>query len=82
MLYSALDCTALYRKVVRDGHADMAVSNAIGSNVFEILVRSSSALLHGGSALTLQVCLGVPWLLQTAWVQPDGQLIVQHKVVI
>ena len=31
------------------GLGDMAVSNAVGSNVFDILI-----------------CLGVPWILQTA----------------
>ncbi|XP_046548363.1 probable sodium/potassium/calcium exchanger CG1090 isoform X1 [Haliotis rubra] len=45
--------------VVREGLGDMAVSNAIGSNVFDILV-----------------CLGVPWLLQTAVLRPGSEVQV------
>ena len=33
----------------REGHGDMAVSNSLGSNVFDILL-----------------CLGLPWLLESA----------------
>lgn len=48
--------------VVREGHGDMAVSNAIGSNVFDILV-----------------CLGLPWFLDTAIVNPDEYVKVTSK---
>ncbi|CAG2177523.1 unnamed protein product [Oppiella nova] len=45
--------------VVRQGLGDMAVTNAIGSNVFDILV-----------------CLGVPWFLKTAIVDPGSSVTV------
>lgn len=48
--------------VVKEGHGDMAVSNAIGSNVFDILV-----------------CLGVPWFLQTAIVEPGSYVRVRSR---
>ena len=48
--------------VVREGHGDMAVSNAIGSNVFDILV-----------------CLGIPWFIQTAIINPGSEIKVLHK---
>ena len=48
--------------VVREGHGDMAVSNAIGSNVFDILV-----------------CLGLPWFLDTAIVNPTEYVKVTSK---
>ena len=48
--------------VVKEGHGDMAVSNAIGSNVFDILV-----------------CLGIPWFIQTAIMDPGSVVLVQHK---
>merc|ERR1719228_1186106 len=49
--------------VVKEGHGDMAVSNAIGSNVFDILI-----------------CLGLPWFLDTAIVNPqDGPVKVTSK---
>ena len=48
--------------VVKEGHGDMAVSNAIGSNVFDILV-----------------CLGLPWFLDTAIVNPDEYVKVTSK---
>ena len=48
--------------VVREGHGDMAVSNAIGSNVFDILM-----------------CLGIPWFLQTAVIDPGYEVQVNHK---
>ena len=40
----------------------MAVSNAIGSNVFDILV-----------------CLGLPWFLQTAVVEPGSQVKIRSR---
>ena len=40
----------------------MAVSNAIGSNVFDILV-----------------CLGIPWFLETAVVEPGSYVRVRSK---
>ncbi|XP_060595970.1 sodium/potassium/calcium exchanger 3-like isoform X2 [Ruditapes philippinarum] len=43
--------------VARDGYGDMAVSNSIGSNVFDILI-----------------CLGLPWLLNTAIVENGAPL--------
>ena len=48
--------------VVREGQGDMAVSNAIGSNVFDILV-----------------CLGIPWGLQTVFINPGSEIKVLHK---
>eukprot|EP00095_Tigriopus_kingsejongensis_P005743 maker-scaffold28_size608977-snap-gene-1.17 protein:Tk05743 transcript:maker-scaffold28_size608977-snap-gene-1.17-mRNA-1 annotation:"sodium potassium calcium exchanger" len=51
--------------VVREGHGDMAVSNAIGSNVFDILV-----------------CLGVPWFLETAIVEPGSYVYVRSRGLI
>ncbi len=48
--------------VVKEGHGDMAVSNAIGSNVFDILV-----------------CLGIPWFLETAVVDPGSYVDVRSK---
>ena len=48
--------------VVKEGHGDMAVSNAIGSNVFDILI-----------------CLGLPWFLDTAIVNPDEYVKVGSK---
>jgi Ca2+/Na+ antiporter len=44
------------------GHGDMAVSNAIGSNVFDILV-----------------CLGLPWFLDTAIVNPGEYVKVTSR---
>ncbi len=48
--------------VVKQGYGDMAVSNAIGSNVFDILL-----------------CLGLPWFLQTAIVDPGSTVGVTNK---
>ncbi|XP_060066066.1 sodium/potassium/calcium exchanger 3-like [Ylistrum balloti] len=45
---SVPDCLASLF-VARDGYGDMAISNSIGSNVFDVLV-----------------CLGIPWLVNTA----------------
>ncbi|KOB73450.1 putative potassium-dependent sodium-calcium exchanger [Operophtera brumata] len=42
----------------------MAVSNAVGSNVFDILV-----------------CLGLPWFIQTAIIQPGSHVNVISKVI-
>lgn len=43
----------------------MAVSNAIGSNVFDILA-----------------CLGIPWFIKTAIVDPGSTVLVQSKGLI
>ena len=51
--------------VVKEGHGDMAVSNAIGSNVFDILV-----------------CLGIPWFLETAIVDPGSYVKVRSRGLI
>ncbi|KAF7274645.1 hypothetical protein GWI33_012690 [Rhynchophorus ferrugineus] len=48
--------------VIKEGYGDMAVSNAIGSNVFDILV-----------------CLGLPWFIKTAIVQPGSRVKVTSK---
>ncbi|XP_046454917.1 probable sodium/potassium/calcium exchanger CG1090 [Daphnia pulex] len=48
--------------VAREGYGDMATSNAIGSNVFDILI-----------------CLGLPWFLQTAVVDPGSVVRVISK---
>ncbi|XP_060527977.1 probable sodium/potassium/calcium exchanger CG1090 isoform X2 [Cylas formicarius] len=48
--------------VIKEGYGDMAVSNAIGSNVFDILI-----------------CLGLPWFLKTAIVQPGIRVRVLSK---
>lgn len=48
--------------VIKEGHGDMAVSNAIGSNVFDILI-----------------CLGLPWFIQTAIIQPGSHVNVYSK---
>ena len=42
----------------------MAVSNAIGSNVFDILL-----------------CLGLPWFIKTAIVDPGSTVKVRNKAV-
>jgi len=51
--------------VVKEGHGDMAVSNAIGSNVFDILV-----------------CLGIPWFIKTAIIEPGTTVAVTHKGIL
>jgi len=51
--------------VVREGHGDMAVSNALGSNVFDILI-----------------CLGLPWFISTAIVNPDEYVKVTSKGLV
>ena len=47
------------------GKGDMAVSNALGSNVFDILI-----------------CLGLPWFISTAIVNPDEYVKVTSKGII
>jgi Ca2+/Na+ antiporter len=51
--------------VVREGHGDMAVSNALGSNVFDILI-----------------CLGLPWFISSAIVNPDEYVKVTSKGLV
>lgn len=48
--------------VAKQGFGDMAVSNAIGSNVFDILL-----------------CLGLPWFLKTAVVDPGSVVLVESR---
>ncbi|XP_042884007.1 probable sodium/potassium/calcium exchanger CG1090 isoform X2 [Penaeus japonicus] len=48
--------------VAKQGFGDMAVSNAIGSNVFDILL-----------------CLGLPWFLKTAIVDPGSVVPVESR---
>lgn len=48
--------------VIKEGYGDMAVSNAVGSNVFDILI-----------------CLGLPWFIQTAIIQPGSHVNVISK---
>lgn len=48
--------------VIKEGLGDMAVSNAVGSNVFDILV-----------------CLGLPWFIQTAIIQPGSHVNVTSR---
>ncbi|KAB7500289.1 putative sodium/potassium/calcium exchanger, partial [Armadillidium nasatum] len=48
--------------VVKQGFGDMAVSNAIGSNVFDILI-----------------CLGLPWFIKTAMVDPGSIVPVESR---
>jgi len=50
--------------VIRQGSADMALSNAIGSNVFDML------------------CLGVPWFLKSAIVQPGTPVQIQSQSIM
>ena len=50
--------------VVRQGSADMAISNAIGSNVFDML------------------CLGVPWLMKTAFIEPGEPVLIQSQSIM
>lgn len=55
-------CTGLNNMVIFTGYGDMAVSNSIGSNVFDILL-----------------CLGLPWLIQTAMVAPNTVLSINSS---
>ena len=72
--------------VVKEGHGDMAVSNAIGSNVFDILVCLGNAccLFTKQNYINLMfkfttISLGLPWFLDTAIVNPDEYVKVQSK---
>ena len=47
--------------VAKQGSGDMAVSNCIGSNVFDML------------------CLGIPWLVKSAFLQPDQPVVIQSE---
>ena len=47
------------------GFGDMAVSNSIGSNVFDILM-----------------CLGLPWLLNSAIIEEEGHLPIRSGGII
>lgn len=58
---SVSDCLASLF-VARDGFGDMAISNSIGSNVFDILV-----------------CLGLPWLIETAAVNSGGVVKISSE---
>jgi len=49
----------------KQGSGSMAVSNAIGSNVFDILVG-----------------LGLPWLVQTAFVEPGSSITLATDNVL
>lgn len=51
--------------VARDGFGDMAVSNSIGSNVFDILI-----------------CLGLPWIIETAIVNRGDQVDIGSSGLI
>jgi len=48
--------------VAREGLGDMALTNAIASNVFDILI-----------------CLGLPWFLKTAIVDPGSSVKVTSR---
>lgn len=43
------------------GKGDMAMSNIVGSNVFDLL------------------CLGLPWFIKTAFVDPSGPVLVNSS---
>ncbi|EDO48007.1 predicted protein, partial [Nematostella vectensis] len=47
--------------VAKQGSGDMAVSNCIGSNVFDML------------------CLGIPWLIKSAFLQPGKPVVIQSE---
>lgn len=47
--------------VAKQGSGDMAVSNCIGSNVFDML------------------CLGIPWLIKSAFLQPNEPVVIQSE---
>ena len=73
--------------VVKEGHGDMAVSNAIGSNVFDILVCLGNVcclftkqnLCINLMFIFITISLGLPWFLDTAIVNPDEYVKVQSK---
>eukprot|EP00111_Clytia_hemisphaerica_P015474 TCONS_00045694-protein len=50
--------------VIRQGSADMALSNAIGSNVFDML------------------CLGVPWFMKSAFMEPGTPVQIQSQSIM
>lgn len=74
--------------VVKEGHGDMAVSNAIGSNVFDILVCLGNVLfIYKKDCINLMfisttISLGLPWFLDTAIVNPDEYVKVQSKGLV
>ncbi|XP_058012064.1 sodium/potassium/calcium exchanger 5 isoform X2 [Ahaetulla prasina] len=47
--------------VAKRGKGDMAMSNIVGSNVFDLL------------------CLGLPWFIKTAFVDPSGPVLVNSS---
>ena len=47
---------------ILSGYGNMAVSNTVGSNIFDILM-----------------CLGLPWFLQTAVIQPNSVIPVSSR---
>lgn len=51
--------------VARDGFGDMAISNGIGSNIFDILL-----------------CLGLPWLIQTAIINPGSTVLINSSGIM
>ena len=72
--------------VVKEGKGDMAVSNAIGSNVFDILICLGNVcclftknIYISTFCLHLQQSIGLPWFLDTAIVNPDEYVKVQSK---
>ena len=57
VLFFSITSLTFFSPTSMTGYGDMAVSNSIGSNVFDILV-----------------CLGLPWLLNTAIVENGAPL--------
>ena len=53
------------RFILFSGYGDMAVSNSIGSNVFDILM-----------------CLGLPWLLSSAFIEDEGHIPIRSGGII
>ncbi|XP_060779069.1 sodium/potassium/calcium exchanger 5 [Neoarius graeffei] len=50
--------------VAREGKGDMAMSNIVGSNVFDML------------------CLGLPWFIKTAFVEPSSPVVVNSTGLV
>ncbi|XP_034161327.2 sodium/potassium/calcium exchanger 5 [Pangasianodon hypophthalmus] len=50
--------------VAREGKGDMAMSNIVGSNVFDML------------------CLGLPWFIKTAFVDPSSPVVVNSTGLV
>ncbi|KAI5607829.1 sodium/potassium/calcium exchanger 5 precursor, partial [Silurus asotus] len=50
--------------VAREGKGDMAMSNIVGSNVFDML------------------CLGLPWFIKTAFVNPSSPVVVNSTGLV